>query len=78
MYLCNRGPEEQFEKLKKFEKKHGHVNVPKANDLYKFIDKQRTRYKQYVREGKGPFVKQNHRIKLLENIGVDLDPVGLL
>lgn len=27
---------------------------------------------------KGPFVKQNHRIKLLEDIGVDLDPLDML
>ena len=32
----------------------------------------------YVREKKGAFVKKTHRIKLLEDIGVDLDPKNLL
>ena len=70
--------QEQFERLKKFEKKNGHANVPKANVLYDFIYRQRLDYRHFVRDGKGPFVKQNHRIKLLKDIGVDLDPRGLL
>ena len=30
-----------FEGLKKFKNTNGHVNVPKANDLYRFIEYQR-------------------------------------
>ena len=36
------------------------------------------RYKRYVRENKGPLVKYNHRIKLMEDIGIDLDPCNVL
>lgn len=46
--------------------------------IYTFINKQREDYKRFVREGKGPLVQRNHRIKLLEDIGVDLDPLNLL
>ena len=65
--------------MKEFKKKNGHVDVPKSNtELYKWIKIQRKAYKKYVRKKKGPFVKQNHRIKLLEDIGVDLDPFDIL
>jgi len=70
--------QKQFQVLKEFEKKNGHVNVPKSNTVYQWMMTQRGSYKKYVRENKGPFVKQNHRIKLLEDIGVDLDPLNIL
>ena len=54
------------------------VKVPPTHDLYNFILDQRASYKDFVRNKKGSFMKQNHRIKLLEDIGVDLDPYNRL
>ena len=72
--------QEQFQVSKEVKKKrNGHVDVPKSNtELYQWIKTQRKDYKKCVRKKKGPFVKQNHRIKLLEDIGVDLDPLDML
>ena len=68
--------QEQFERLKKFEKKNGHVRV--KNDLYRWVENQRRCYRRYILTKKGIFVKYNHRIKLLEDIGIDLDPSNML
>ena len=38
----------------------------------------REEYKKYVRENKGALVKYNHRIELLEDTGIDLDPCNVL
>ena len=72
-----------FESLKKFKEANGHVKVKYCrtglthdshNPLCNWIASQRVECKKYFRENRGSFVKHNHRIKLLENIGIDLDP----
>ena len=54
------------------------MNVPAKNSMCTWISVQRVAYKDFVRERKGEFVKYNYRIKLLEDIGIDLDPFNLL
>lgn len=73
------GWQARFEDLKKFKETNGHVNVKTSKTgLFTWIQTQRGLYKKYVRENKGAFVKHTHRIKLLEDIGVDLDPSNIL